>query len=153
MSWLWHALAKFGSIAEYYLTFWRSQDAWCIKCGAAINERWDRVAGSRVRCPSLRCRNNTRALNAKATMAGSGGLEVYDMLRWGNRRLYGVWGQDGWAFFRLGQSWQMVRRTFDKLSDRYSEEIRDRTGRIIKTVEEPLSKHRGHGSAKRDDRQ
>jgi len=147
MSWLSRAVGELASCAEYYLAFVRSHDAWCSKCGAAISERWDRVAGLRLSCPNLRCRNETRMLGARSTMAARVGLEIYEMHRWGNRRRY-VWGQDGWEFFRKGQYWQMSRRSFDKLKDRYTEEIRDRTGGIIKTVDEPLSKHQGHGSAK-----
>jgi hypothetical protein len=44
--------------------------------------------------------------------------------------------------------WVNIRRTIDKNSDHYEEEVRDEAGNIIHHVSEPLSKHRGHGSAK-----
>ena len=40
-----------------------------------------------------------------------------------------------------------IYRLINQMSDRYIEEIR-RDGELIHRVDEPLSKHRGHGSAK-----
>ena len=42
------------------------------------------------------------------------------------------------------------RREFDKNANRYYEHVEDAaTGEVIHHVDEPLSEHRGHGSAKR----
>jgi hypothetical protein len=41
------------------------------------------------------------------------------------------------------------RREFDKMRDRYFEHVEDAdTGEVLRHVDEPLSEHRGHGSAK-----
>ena len=42
----------------------------------------------------------------------------------------------------------MLNRNYNRATNEYSEEITDKDGNIIKSVREPLSEHRGHGSAK-----
>jgi predicted nucleic acid-binding Zn-ribbon protein len=55
----------------------------------------------------------------------------------------------GDEFFHLTQSWHQLFRRIDRDADRYTERITDaETGEVIKSVEEPLSEHQGHGSAK-----
>jgi RNA polymerase subunit RPABC4/transcription elongation factor Spt4 len=45
---------------------------------------------------------------------------------------------------------QQAHRTFDKQNDRYRETITDySTGEVVVEKDEPLSKHRGRGSARR----
>lgn len=44
------------------------------------------------------------------------------------------------------------QRTLDRDNDRYAEKVVDpETGEVLRDVEEPLSDHRGHGSAKAKD--
>lgn len=46
--------------------------------------------------------------------------------------------------------WMTKERSIDKDNDIYKETVVDpETGKIIHSCEEPLSKHRGHGSAKK----
>lgn len=57
---------------------------------------------------------------------------------------------DGDDFWRIGRRWMRLARTIDRENDWYSEIIIDpRTGEVVHRCEEPLSAHRGHGSAKR----
>lgn len=44
--------------------------------------------------------------------------------------------------------WNKLRREIDRTNDRYFEHIEDQEGNVIRHVEEPLSQHHGHGSAK-----
>ena len=47
------------------------------------------------------------------------------------------------------RTWMHKSRTIDKDKDQYSEIVTEpETGEVIHRCEEPLSKHRGHGSAK-----
>jgi hypothetical protein len=61
------------------------------------------------------------------------------------------WGQLATRFQGDG-SGRLVHflQTFDRNADRYHEHVEDAaTGEVIRHVEEPLSQHHGHGSAKR----
>jgi len=52
------------------------------------------------------------------------------------------------------QKWNKKHKRIDVDNDWYSEKVTDSdTGEILHLCEEPLSKHRGHGSAKRSKRQ
>lgn len=60
-----------------------------------------------------------------------------------------IWGIIGSDLFRKINKWVHLERIFDKEKDHYKEEISDLDAKkIIHRCEEPLSKHRGHGSAK-----
>ena len=54
----------------------------------------------------------------------------------------------GAEFFRKRGVWHQRVRDIDRENDHYVEEIVDEHGNKTR-VEEPLSKHQGHGSAKR----
>ena len=53
------------------------------------------------------------------------------------------------SYFHRDAEWHRLFRLIDRQNDRYAEVITRRTtGEILREVEEPLSSHRGHGSAK-----
>lgn len=55
-------------------------------------------------------------------------------------------GDDYW---RKGSRWMSLRRLIDRRRNRYVERIADpETGEVVRDVDEPLSEHRGRGSAK-----
>lgn len=46
--------------------------------------------------------------------------------------------------------WMKLKRIIDRDNDAYQETVTDpRTGQVVHHADEPLSKHQGHGSAKR----
>ena len=52
------------------------------------------------------------------------------------------------SFFHKDQEWHLVERRFDRILDKYDELItRRETGEVLRAISEPLSRHRGHGSA------
>ncbi len=56
----------------------------------------------------------------------------------------------GDEFYRDQGKWVLKERMLDWKNDRYREVVTDpETGAIIHECSEPLSEHRGHGSAKR----
>jgi hypothetical protein len=56
---------------------------------------------------------------------------------------------DGDDLWRKTGQWVQLTRTIDRSADWYSEKVVDtRTGEVVHQCEEPLSAHRGHGSAK-----
>jgi hypothetical protein len=142
------SIARWASRLEFCLNIKPGGSTACSGCGASINEKWERIAGERMPCPNVKCDCTRRTTGIQAHLSASSKVEVYEMLRWGSRRI-GIWGQDGWELFRKTQSWQRVQRSFDKWGDRYKKEIRDgKTGELIMKVEEPLSGHQGYGNAK-----
>ncbi|RAO98373.1 hypothetical protein PW5551_10215 [Petrotoga sp. 9PW.55.5.1] len=51
--------------------------------------------------------------------------------------------------YRKSGKWSHIKRHINRKDDYYKEIVKDKTtGEIIHKCEEPLSKHRGHGSAK-----
>jgi hypothetical protein len=59
-------------------------------------------------------------------------------------------GKYGDDLYRKTGKWNELERTIDRANDRYREKITDpETGDVIRDLDEPLSKHRGRGDAKR----
>jgi hypothetical protein len=53
------------------------------------------------------------------------------------------------SWFQESQRWHVVTRVINRLDDQYDEVITDaETGEIVREVHEPLSQHRGRGSAR-----
>ena len=122
-----------------------SHDTVCTDCGRVIDESKDQT-GNRTPCPS--CGSAKRTRNVEIRVQIDSKVEVYPLLKWLRKQL-GRWGKDGFEFYRDTLTWRRLRRTFDKPNDWYEEEIRDaKTGDLIRECKEPLSKHRGRGSAK-----
>lgn len=56
----------------------------------------------------------------------------------------------GASFYYKTQEWHHLERVIDRDNDLYIETIKNpKTGEIIRHIEEPLSEHQGHGSAKK----
>jgi len=57
--------------------------------------------------------------------------------------------EPSWSY--SAEKWMHQEKTENRREDRYTEVAKGPdTGKIIHEVDEPLSKHRGHGSAKKD---
>ncbi len=55
----------------------------------------------------------------------------------------------GSDYYRRGERWHQVDRTIDYANNWYDETITDEaTGEVVRECHEPLSDHRGRGSAK-----
>lgn len=54
----------------------------------------------------------------------------------------------GWDLRKSFGDWVKKVRRIDRDEDTYFERVEDEDGNVIHHCEEPLSKHRGHGSAK-----
>ena len=55
-------------------------------------------------------------------------------------------------FYHDAQEWRHINRVIDRENDRYQEVIKGPDGKVIRQVDEPLSKHTKRGSAKRKKR-
>lgn len=67
----------------------------------------------------------------------------------GTGKLY-IEGKSGDDLQRENGKWMKKERIIDRENDHYREVVTDpETGKVIQHCDEPLSQHRGHGSAKK----
>jgi hypothetical protein len=119
----------------------------CGECGSAIDEPSDLRVGERRPCPS--CGSLARRFEVK--LAGS--VEVRSSVglkarHAGQRRAF-LEHFSGADFSSRLRRWMDKVRRIDRENDRYEEVVADpQTSDIIHETHEPLSRHRGHGSAR-----
>lgn len=120
----------------------------CACCSKELNESVDCPKESREPCP--RCGSTARCY--RVSLAGQ--LCAHSMLKY-KARTPGVKkpfaeGLSGTELFRNMSKWIRKTRVIDRREDRYSEQITDiETGETIHCCDEPLSEHKGHGSARK----
>ena len=121
--------------------------ATCGECGLQLDEAPSLPVEERAPCPQ--CGGYARLfkahLQAEVKLRSHLALSAKPA-RGGKPFLKGKFGLE---FFRKTRAWHHVERTIDRRSNRYSERITDEAGNIVREVDEPLSDHRGRGSAKR----
>jgi len=122
----------------------------CKNCGM----RLEAVAGlePRLPCPACGCRQRTVEADAANELRFRQQISarVRDPSRTGRHqdRLDVTAGDD---LHRKSGKWYQLDRRIDRKNDLYREVVTDpKTGDVIHRCEEPLSEHRGHGSAKQD---
>jgi hypothetical protein len=119
----------------------------CSGCGASVRES-GRI-GDHKPCPS--CGSTARTF--AVTLIDK--AEVHDSL--GTKARHDDIGKvkphretfTGFDYHRDSAEWRQVSRVVDREGDRYTERIVDAGGNVVRNVDEPLSEHRGHGTAKR----
>jgi len=126
-----------GSVAEFQ----------CGTCGAPINEPQDISPDKRTPCSA--CGSTIRHINVSVTETAS----LHESLKFKHKNASGeslAEGLSGDDLHRNSGRWMQKERLIDWGNDRYREVVTDpETGIIVHHCEEPLSKHRGHGSAKK----
>jgi|SRR5439155_997782 len=119
----------------------------CGSCGIRIDEPTDIRPEAPEPCPG--CGSKTR--NAAISLFDT--VEVHEQARVKAQHASGgkasrelIAGDD---LHRATGKWNHLRREIDRRGNRYVERITDpESGQIIRDVDEPLSDHIGHGSAK-----
>jgi hypothetical protein len=122
-------------------------DVSCSNCGAPVLEP-GRIEDQKP-CPS--CGSTARTFAVTLTDKA----EAHDSLA--TKARYGDVGKvkpyreafTGFDYHRDTREWRQVYRVVDREGDRYTERIMDAAGNVVRDVDEPLSDHRGHGTAKR----
>lgn len=123
----------------------------CSDCGEQLDE--DIHGGSnKVPCPKCGSTHKTITMNfvdkipkIRENLRG----RVKDMSRPSKEKLRQDFF-DGDDFHHKSGKWNYKTRLIDRDNDLYREEVTDpETGEVIHFCEEPLSEHRGHGTAKR----
>lgn len=118
----------------------------CKDCGYTGGDDFKRPDGI-LQCPN--CRSSNLQIHVMDTVQGHEkiGLKAY---RDGQTRAYRELIQ-GEELYRREGKWVRKYRLIDREADEYHECVTDpETGQIIHECKEPLSRHRGHGSAKRE---
>lgn len=119
----------------------------CGNCGFTLDEAAGIKSAERLPCPE--CGAKSRKIdvfvNEKLVFRESLKLKGYHT---GGKNPFVEHVQKDDLTRKTGR-WSLLTRKIDRDSDGYSEIVVDReTGNVIHLCEEPLSEHRGHGSAK-----
>jgi hypothetical protein len=120
----------------------------CANCRATIDEAADLPER---RQPCSNCSSTSRLFDVaiRCTVALDTHIQGRSKHRQPGRKKPVREEWFGHDFFRKKQRWSVIRRTVDYEHDWYEETFIDLdTGVVIHHCAEPLSEHRGHGSAK-----
>ena len=116
----------------------------CGDCGTVFEEPPDTPAENRTLCPS--CGSSSR-LSLEGSISAHGKLGMKARHGSGGRPFLEAVSSDD--LHRKTGLWMRLERIIDRVKDSYKEKVIDpRSGQIVHECEEPLSQHRGHGSAK-----
>jgi phage FluMu protein Com len=125
----------------------------CGHCKKVLDEASDTPVEKRTPCPDCESTSRHFAKTLTATVTVRSGIR--------GKARSGEAGKPGgkpWLTFMSEPSWSYSSEKWihrekaeNRREDRYTEVVRDPdTDEIIHEVDEPLSEHRGHGSAKKD---
>jgi len=124
------------------------KEVFCGECGDLLDEATDLVFDERGPCPI--CGSTSRKFSV---------LIQSEIFIKSKLRLKGRQGGQGKPFVeivkgddlsRFLKKWMKLDRLIDRDNDRYEETITDpMTGQIVHQCKEPLSKHTGHGTARK----
>ena len=118
----------------------------CNSCGIVLDESPRVSHNERNPCPQCGSTNRKFSVHAELAVEAYISIGLFHKRPGIKRPLAEIF--DGWELRK--SSGELVRkcRLIDRESDRYRERIATRDGRIIREIDERLSAHRGHGSAK-----
>ena len=123
----------------------------CGDCQEVLDEPSDTPVEKRAPCPN--CESTSRHFKVEITSTVTVRSGVRGKARSGEPGKPGgkpwltTMSEPSWSY--RAQKWMHREKTENRREDRYTEVVKDPdTGEIIHEVDEPLSEHRGHGSAK-----
>jgi hypothetical protein len=130
------------------------QTVWCGGCGKQLDESPNTPVHDRIPCPN--CDSKTRKFGVVINAVAEVSSRMRAKARSGEA---GKPGGKPWLTTMSEPSWSHARRkwmhrekTENRRDDRYTEVVWDPdTGEIVHQCDEPLSEHRGHGSARQKD--
>ncbi len=126
----------------------------CGHCEKILDESSAIPEDQRAPCPDC------RSISRKVHKGIADSLTVRDGIRGkarsgeagkpGGKPWLTTMSEPSWSY--SAEKWVHREKTENRREDRYTEVVKDPdTGEIIHEVDEPLSEHRGHGSAKKKD--
>lgn len=119
----------------------------CSGCGNVLDEASDVIADQRVACPTCGSKSRVFKVHLTGSLLVTSSLTAKGFEAGEKKPFVKIKSED--SFFRQAQRW--VKRTMrvDRRNNRYTEQVTDpQTGETIHSSDEPLTDHRGHGSAK-----
>lgn len=120
----------------------------CQDCGEVLEEPSDLPLEGRSPCP--KCGSESRHFEVTISETAIVHEHVGIKARHGASGKPFLESKFGDSFYRKTKEWVSREMTVDRENDRYKELItHPETGEVIHHCEEPLSEHRGHGSAKK----
>jgi hypothetical protein len=125
-----------------------TQIARCKTCRELLDESPSLLPEQRLPCPNCGslARHFEGTVSATANVRGSLGLKARHS---GVSKPF-LESKLGWSFYRKAKQWFSREMLVDRENDKYKELVTNpETGEVIHHCEEPLSQHRGHGSARK----
>jgi len=120
----------------------------CGQCGLELLEKVGLPTSKRTPCPS--CKSLSRQIKAEfhATARGIVGMRATGREP-GRKKPFVEIRDEPSKSIKLGRDMRH-ERTIDRRGDKYKEKVTDPlTSDVLHECDEPLSKHRGHGSGKK----
>jgi len=120
----------------------------CGGCGLSLDESADLLLEQRPACPA--CGSSARSFHKtiRVTEEARAG-EGYKVREQGQQRPF-IEGYDRPSLSRKTGRWMRKEMRVDRRNNLYQDRVTDpETGEIVHEEDEPLTDHRGHGSAKR----
>ncbi len=119
----------------------------CRDCNATLEEPFDLPSESRGPC--LECGSIARRFEVTVSETATFHEQIGIKARHGTSGKPFLESKFGDSLHRKTNEWVSREMTVDRENDRYKELVtHPETGEVIHYCEEPLSDHRGHGSAK-----
>ena len=122
----------------------------CGKCGATIDEDSGIRPEERVPCPNCDSVDRKYLLHAEVKLESKATAKMKGYRGDASKRNWFVQIIEGVSLYLKTGKWNIFKRTMDREKDLYDEEFTDPdTGEVIHKCTEPLSKHTGHGDARK----
>lgn len=127
------------------------QTVWCGKCGKQLDESPRVPLAERIHCPNSGSKNRKFGVEINAVAEVKAGMRAKARSgqagKPGGKPWLTTLSEPSWS--RDRKKWVHRQKTENRRDDRYTEVVWDPdTGEIVHQCDEPLSAHRGHGSAR-----
>ena len=127
------------------------QTVWCGECGEQLDESPSTPIEERIPCPNCDSKNRKFGVEINSVVEVRSGLRAKarsgEAGKPGGKPWMTTMSEPSWS--RDRQKWLHREKTENRRDDRYTEVVWDPdTGKIVHQCDEPLSEHRGHGSAR-----
>lgn len=119
----------------------------CGGCKQSLDESPNLSLDKRRPCPT--CGSTARAFSVQATATLDMRESLNSHQKRPGRRGFVVSQFTGWDLRNSVGDFVRKHRRIDRLANRYIEHVETKDGVELRHVEEPLTKHRDHGSAKK----
>lgn len=120
----------------------------CGSCKQTLDESSSLLPEDRLPCPACGSMIRIHNVQMKDTITPRTKLGLKHKRPGFNKPIYEEVGGDD--LYRKTGLWSRLLRVIDRQNNRYKEEITNaETGEVLRSVDEPLSDHRGRGSSKK----